>query len=69
MKKIYICPMTTTIMAETCCICAGYSQWAVYKPQDPESPEEPEKPSSWGDIWDEKGPFNEDKDPFDPDNW
>nr|WP_302966157.1 hypothetical protein [uncultured Prevotella sp.] len=46
MKKRYMCPMTTTIMAETCSICAGSLKWTEYtKPQDPEVPEEP---SSWG---------------------
>lgn len=69
MKKRYICPMTTTIMAETCSICAGSLKWTEYtKPQDPELPEEP---SSWGEIiWDKgKGTFDEDEDPFNPDNW
>mgnify|MGYP007045098954 CR=1 FL=1 len=43
--------MTTTIMAETCNICAGSLKWTEYtKPQDPEVTEEP---SSWGEIiWD-----------------
>lgn len=69
MKKRYMCPMTTTIMAETCSICAGSLKWTEYtKPQDPEVPEEP---SSWGEIiWDKgEGSFNKDEDPFDPDNW
>lgn len=69
MKKRYMCPMTTTIMAETCSICAGSLKWTEYtKPQDPELPEEP---SSWGEIiWDKgKGTFDEDEDPFNPDNW
>lgn len=67
MKKRYICPMTTTIMAETCSICAGSLKWTEYtKPQDPELPEEP---SSWGEIiWDE-GQFKKEEDPFDSDNW
>lgn len=67
MKKIYMCPMTTTIMAETCSICAGSLKWTEYtKPQDPELPEEP---SSWGEIiWDE-GQFKKEEDPFNPDNW
>lgn len=68
MKKRYMCPMTTTIMAETCCICAGSPlKWAVdHKPQEPELPEDP---SSWGEIiWDE-GQFKKEEDPFDSDNW
>lgn len=61
-----MCPMTTTIMAETCSICAGSPpKWVVDKNQDPEVPEDP---SSWGEIiWDKGQGF--DKDPFDPDNW
>ena len=67
MKKRYICPMTTTILAETCSICAGSLKWTEYtKPQDPELPEEP---SSWGEIiWDE-GQFKKEEDPFDSNNW
>lgn len=67
MKKRYMCPMTTTIMAETCNICAGSLKWAEY-PQDPEVPGEP---SSWGEIiWDKgKGTFKKEEDPFNPDNW
>lgn len=64
-----MCPMTTTIMAETCSICAGSLKWTEYtKPQDPEVPEEP---SSWGEIiWDKgEGTSNKDEDPFNPDNW
>ena len=59
--------MTTTIMAETCSICAGSLKWTEYtKPQDPEVPGEP---SSWGEIiWDE-GQFKKEEDPFDSDNW
>lgn len=35
MKKRYMCPMTTTIMAETCSICAGSPpKWVVDKNQD-----------------------------------
>ncbi len=67
MKKIYICPMTTTIMAETCSICAGSLKWTERtESQDPE-----EEPSSWGEIiWDKgQGTFDEDEDPFNPDNW
>lgn len=71
MKKIYICPMTTTIMAETCSICAGSTlNWAQYDPK-PQDPELPEEPSSWGEItWDkgQQGSFDKD-DPFDPNNW
>lgn len=59
--------MTTTIMAETCSICAGSPpKWVVDKNQDPEVPGEP---SSWGEIiWDE-GQFKKEEDPFDSDNW
>lgn len=66
MKKRYMCPMTTTIMAETCSICAGSPlTWVVDKNQDPEVPEDP---SSWGEIiWDKGQGF--DKDPFDSNNW
>lgn len=59
--------MTTTIMAETCSICAGSPpKWTERsESQDPE-----EKPSSWGEIIYDKGPGTfEDKDPFDSDNW
>ena len=59
--------MTTTIMAETCSICAGSPpKWTERsESQDPE-----EKPSSWGEIIYDKGPNTfEDKDPFDSDNW
>lgn len=62
-----MCPMTTTIMAETCNICAGSLKWTERtESQDPE-----EEPSSWGEIiWDKgKGTFDEDEDPFNPDNW
>lgn len=67
MKKRYMCPMTTTIMAETCSICAGSPpKWAEYPKQDPE---ESDEPSSWGEIiWDE-GQFKPKEDPFNPDNW
>lgn len=58
--------MTTTIMAETCSICAGSLKWAEYPKQDPE---ESDEPSSWGEIiWDE-GQFKPEEDPFDSDNW
>lgn len=61
-----MCPMTTTIMAETCSICAGSLKWAEYPKQDPE---ESDEPSSWGEIiWDE-GQFKPKEDPFNPDNW
>lgn len=62
-----MCPMTTTIMAETCSICAGSLKWT----ERPESqdPEVPEDPSSWGEIIYDKGQFNKDEDPFDSDNW
>ena len=62
-----MCPMTTTILAETCSICAGSLKWTERtESQDPE-----EEPSSWGEIiWDKgKGTFDEDEDPFNPDNW
>ena len=58
--------MTTTIMAETCSICAGSPpKWTERsESQDPE-----EEPSSWGEIiWDE-GQFKKEEDPFDSDNW
>lgn len=65
MKKRYMCPMTTTILAETCSICAGSPpKWTVDKNQD--DTEVPEY--NWGEIiWDKGQGF--DKDPFDPDNW
>lgn len=61
--------MTTTIMAETCSICAGSLKWTERtESQDPEVPGEP---STWGEIiWDKgKGTFKKEEDPFDPDNW
>ena len=63
-----MCPMTTTIMAETCSICAGSTPiWVVDPKQETEVPEDP---SNWGEIIDDKGPGTfEDKDPFDPNNW
>lgn len=64
-----MCPMTTTIMAETCSICAGSLKWTERtESQDPEVPGEP---STWGEIiWDKgKGTFKKEEDPFDPDNW
>lgn len=64
-----MCPMTTTIMAETCSICAGSPpKWAVY-PQKQDDTEVPDDPSSWGEIIYDKGQFNKDEDPFNPDNW
>ena len=69
MKKRYMCPMTTTIMAETCSICAGSLKWTERtESQDPEVPGEP---STWGEIiWDKgKGTFDDKEDPFNPDNW
>lgn len=46
--------MTTTIMAETCSICAGSLKWVVDPPkQDTEVPEEQ---SNWGEIIYDKGP-------------
>lgn len=66
MKKRYMCPMTTTIMAETCNICAGSPpKWVVDKNQD--DTEVPEY--NWGEIIWDKGEGTFDKDPFDPDNW
>lgn len=62
-----MCPMTTTIMAETCSICAGSLKWTERtESQDPE-----EEPSSWGEIiWDKgEGTFKKEEDPFNPDNW
>lgn len=57
--------MTTTIMAETCSICAGSLKWTERtESQDPE-----EEPSSWGEIIWDNGQFNKKEDPFDPDNW
>lgn len=63
-----MCPMTTTIMAETCSFCAGSTRiWVVDPPkQDTEVPEEQ---SNWGEIIYDKGQFNKDEDPFNPDNW
>lgn len=61
-----MCPMTTTIMAETCSICAGSPKWVV----DPPKQDDTEVPEyNWGEIiWDE-GQFKPEEDPFDPDNW
>lgn len=62
-----MCPMTTTIMAETCSICAGSLKWVV----DPkQNPDESDEPSSWGEIIYDKGQGTFDnEDPFDPNNW
>lgn len=61
--------MTTTIMAETCSICAGSLKWT--ERSESQDPEVPGEPSTWGEIiWDKgKGTFDEEEDPFDPDNW
>mgnify|MGYP006899535321 FL=1 len=71
MKKRYMCPMTTTIMAETCSICAGSLKWTERtESQDPEVPGEP---STWGEIIYDKGAdtFKKEgeEDPFDSNNW
>mgnify|MGYP006996030088 FL=1 len=59
-----MCPMTTTIMAETCSICAGSLKWTERtESQDPE-----EEPSSWGEIIYDEGQFKK-EDPFDSANW
>lgn len=65
-----MCPMTTTIMAETCNICAGSPPKWTERPES-QDPEVSEEPSSWGEIIWDKGPgsFNKEDDPFDPDNW
>ena len=59
--------MTTTIMAETCSICAGSLKWVVDPKQD--DTEVPE--SNGGEIIYDKGPntFEDKEDPFNPDNW
>lgn len=64
-----MCPMTTTIMAETCSICAGSLKWT--ERSESQDPEVPGEPSTWGEIiWDKgKGTFDEEEDPFDSDNW
>lgn len=69
MKKRYICPMTTTIMAETCSICAGSLKWT--ERSESQDPEVPGEPSTWGEIiWDKgQGTFDDKEDPFNPDNW
>lgn len=62
--------MTTTIMAETCSICAGSPPKWTERPE-PQDPTMPEEPSSWGEIIWDKGPdsFKPEEDPFNPDNW
>lgn len=66
MKKRYMCPMTTTIMAETCSICAGSPpKWVVDPKQD--DTEVPEY--NWGEIIYDEGQFKKKEDPFDSDNW
>lgn len=61
--------MTTTIMAETCSICAGSLKWT--ERSESQDPEVPGEPSTWGEIIWDKGPgtFKKEEDPFDPDNW
>lgn len=57
--------MTTTIMAETCSICAGSPpKWVVDPKQD--DTEEPEY--NWGEIIYDEGQFKK-EDPFDSANW
>lgn len=65
-----MCPMTTTIMAETCSICAGSLKWVV-DPQKQDDTEVPEEQSNWGEIIYDKGPgsFKPEEDPFNPNNW
>ena len=58
--------MTTTIMAETCSICAGSPpKWVVDKNQD--DTEVPEY--NWGEIIWDKVQFNPKEDSFTSDNW
>lgn len=60
-----MCPMTTTIMAETCSICAGSPKWVV----DPPKQDDTEVPEyNWGEIIYDEGQFKK-EDPFDSDNW
>lgn len=67
MKKRYICPMTTTIMAETCNICAG-SPTQIWKVDEPDV-DNPENPH-WGPIKPDKGKDNMGSyDPWDSANW
>ena len=64
-----MCPMTTTIMAETCSFCEGSLKWT----ERSESQKPEEEPSSWGEIIWDKGAdtFKKEgeEDPFDSDNW
>lgn len=60
-----MCPMTTTIMAETCSFCAGSLKWT----ERSESQKPEEEPSSWGEIIRDEGQFKKEEDPFDSDNW
>lgn len=64
-----MCPMTTTIMAETCSICAGSLKWT--ERSESQDPEVPGEPSTWGEIIYDKGQgtFDDKEDPFNPDNW
>ena len=58
--------MTTTIMAETCSICAGSPpKWVVDPKQD--DTEVPEY--NWGEIIYDEGQFKKEEDPFDSNNW
>lgn len=60
-----MCPMTTTIMAETCSICAGSPKWVV----DPPKQDDTEVPEyNWGEIIYDEGQFKK-EDPFDSANW
>ena len=63
--------MTTTIMAETCSICAGSPPKWVVDPPKQDDTEVPEEQSNWGEIIYDKGPgsFKPEEDPFNPDNW
>lgn len=67
-----MCPMTTTIMAETCSICAGSPPKWTERPES-QDPEVPGEPSSWGEIIYDKGADTfkkeEEEDPFDSNNW
>ena len=63
--------MTTTIMAETCSICAGSPPKWVVDPPKQDDTEVPEEQSNCGEIIYDKGPntFEDKEDPFNPDNW
>lgn len=63
-----MCPMTTTIMAETCSICAGSPPKWTERPES-QDPEVPGEPSTWGEIIYDEGQFKKKEDPFDSDNW